>query len=63
MAQSIAVQAKARSCGAGEVAEGGSDPRSARCATLRHVRSLPVITLARATMSNEVTVTGSGVGG
>lgn len=60
--QSHALQAKASSSGDGEVDEGGSDLRSACCVTPRHVRSLPVVTLTGATMSNEVTVAASRAG-
>lgn len=60
--RSRALQAKASSSGDGEVAEGGSDLRSARRATPRRAQSPPVVTPAGATMSNEVTVAGSGAG-
>lgn len=46
-----------------EVAQGTSDLRSTRCATPGYVRSLPVVTPAAATMSNEVPVAGSSNGG
>lgn len=59
VAWSLALQVKASSSRDMEVAEGGSDLWSTHCATLEHVQSLPVITLASATMSNEVMVAGS----
>ena len=59
---SLALQAKGSPSRDGEVAEGGLDLLSTRCAAPRHVRSLPVVTPASATMSNEVTVAWSGVG-